>query len=56
VLTLHVVVVAASTLRQIESLKALVRGLVARHGKIHVTIEVESETETCPAVDCVTGG
>jgi cobalt-zinc-cadmium efflux system protein len=53
VLTLHVVVDAAMTIQQAEALKGDVRRLAARMGRVHVTVEVESELENCAAVDCV---
>lgn len=53
VLTLHVVVDAALNIGERERLKSDVRTLVARRGKIHLTVEIESELENCAAVDCV---
>jgi cobalt-zinc-cadmium efflux system protein len=57
VLTIHVVVADGSTQKAIEDIKSHIRRLAARRGKIHTTIEIEieSETETCPVLDCVQG-
>jgi cobalt-zinc-cadmium efflux system protein len=55
VLTIHVVVQDGSSQKATEDIKARIRQLAARHGKIHATIEIESETESCPVLDCVQG-
>lgn len=53
VLTLHLVVAESATIEQMESIKTAVRGLAAQRGKIHATIEIESERTDCAAVECV---
>lgn len=53
VLTLHVVVEGSLTVTDSQRVKADVRALVEKRGKIHATIEIESENEDCAAVDCV---
>jgi cobalt-zinc-cadmium efflux system protein len=55
VLTIHVVVADGTTQKAIEDIKSHIRRLAARRGKIHTTIEIESETESCPVLDCVQG-
>ena len=52
VLTMHVVIDAALTMKDMEGLKAAVRRLAAQRGKVHTTVELESELEDC-TVDCV---
>jgi len=53
VLTVHVVVEQDLSLSGLEVIKKDVRRLVAAHGNIHVTVELELEAVACPAVACV---
>lgn len=53
VLTIHVVVSEAATILEMEAIKARVRLLAGARGKMHVTIELESERADCPSVSCV---
>jgi cobalt-zinc-cadmium efflux system protein len=53
VLTLHVVVRDGTTVAAMAALKAKIRDVAAELGRVHVTVEIESETEACPDVACV---
>jgi cobalt-zinc-cadmium efflux system protein len=53
VLTLHVVVRDAVTLPAIVDLKARIRSAASELGRVHVTVEIETEAEACPDVGCV---
>jgi cobalt-zinc-cadmium efflux system protein len=53
VLTLHVVVSESVDMVASERIKAGIRKLTSSKGKIHLTVEVESEATHCPAIDCV---
>lgn len=53
VLTLHVVVAEQVDMAGTERIKGGIRKLASAKGKIHLTVEVESETTHCAAVDCV---
>lgn len=52
VLTIHVVVAETATLQDMESIKTQVRTLAAKQGRLHVTIEIESESAECAAATC----
>lgn len=53
VLTIHVVVAQSVDMSASEEIKAGIRKLTSAKGKIHLTVEVESEATNCPAVNCV---
>jgi cobalt-zinc-cadmium efflux system protein len=53
VLTVHVVVEQDLSLSRLEVIKKDLRRLVAAHGNIHVTVELEPEAAACPAIACV---
>lgn len=55
VLTLHVVVSESIDMPATEKIKAGIRKLVSAKGKIHLTVEMESEATVCPALNCVKG-
>ena len=52
-MTLHAVVADAMPLQQRQVVKKKIREIVASHGKIHVTIDIECESEDCPNANCV---
>ena len=53
VLTLHVVVSGEASLDAAEKLKGEVRRLLAKRGRIHATIEIETDVGQCPALECI---
>lgn len=53
VLTLHVVVAEGIDMIASERIKSGIRRLTSAKGKIHLTVEVESESTVCAAIDCV---
>ncbi len=55
VLTIHVVVAESADMPATEKIKRRIRELTGKQGEIHVTVEIESESVHCPAVNCVKG-
>lgn len=56
VLTAHIVVHRETLAPEMESVKQEIRSVVARRGRIHVTLEIEPDGGDCPAIDCVDDG
>jgi cobalt-zinc-cadmium efflux system protein len=52
VLTLHVVMRSDFVFSDAEKVKTAIRQLAAERGRIHVTIEMESDGERCPDLNC----
>ena len=55
VMTVHIVVESSSDFQRTSAVKTLVRAKIAALGKVHATIEMETDQDDCPDVACVKG-
>ncbi|MHA0111196.1 cation transporter dimerization domain-containing protein, partial [Klebsiella pneumoniae] len=53
VFTVHVVVPKDADAKMLHEIKGNIRSLVAKKGRIHLTVELEEAGIDCPAVHCV---